>query len=67
MYQISPMINEDIPFALSVWHDHFERYCKCDSFPDFWNDGQETVVKYLSQQIEKGNAIVANLPSKVKP
>ena len=65
MYQITPMKSDDIPFALPVWYAQFERYCKCDSFPDFWNGGQETVNKYLTQQIEKENAIVAKIDDNV--
>ncbi len=59
MYKIAPMIIDDIPCALSIWHDQFDRYCKNDSFPDFWNGGSETVETYLSRQIEQGNAITA--------
>jgi len=53
------MKNDDIPFALRVWRAQFERYCKCGSFPDFWEGGKETIEHYLLRQIEDENAIVA--------
>jgi len=58
-YQISPMKRDDVPLAMRVWRAQFERHCKGDSFPDFWDGGQETVANYLLRQIEKGNAVAA--------
>lgn len=59
MYAVNSMKTTDIPNALAVWHRLFDRYCKNDAFPDFWNGGKETVEQYLLRQVEKGNAIVA--------
>ena len=59
MYKISSMKITDVPYALTIWHDEFNRYCKNDSFPDFWDGGKETVEQYLLKQIEKSNAIIA--------
>ena len=59
IYKIGPMKYDDIPHALTLWHHQFDRYCKGDSFPDFWSGGKETIEQYLSRQIEQGNAIVA--------
>ena len=59
MYKITTMKMNDIPQALNIWHQQFDKYCKSDSFPDFWTTGKETVKQYLVQQIDRGNAIVA--------
>ncbi len=53
------MKKEDIPSAMAIWGQQFVKYCRNDSFPDFWNRGKSTIRSYLVQQIEKGNAIVA--------
>lgn len=65
MYQIVQMKNEDIPFALEIWHAQFIKYCGYGSFPDFWIGGKETIEAYLLDQIEKGNAIVAKMNERV--
>jgi len=59
MYQIIQMKKEDIPQAMTIWHRQFTKYCSKDSFPDFWIGGKNTIESYLMQQIEKGNAIIA--------
>lgn len=59
MYKITPMGIPDIPHALSIWHRQFDRYCKNDAFPDFWEGGKETIEQYLLEQVEKNNALVA--------
>ena len=59
MFKINPMKTDDIPQALTIWHNQFDRYCKNNSFPDFWAGGKETMEQYLLHQIDSGNAIVA--------
>lgn len=61
MYQIVQMKNEDIPYALEIWHTQFIKYCSNGLFPDFWIGGKATIESYLLEQIEKGNAIVAKM------
>ena len=59
MHTITPMEKEDIPFALSIGRDQFNRYCNSKAFPDFWSAGKDAITQYLMKQIEKGNAITA--------
>ncbi len=53
------MSKSHISDAIQIWHDQFIKYCGQDSFPDFWIGGKQTLELYLLQQIENGNAIVA--------
>lgn len=59
LYKIVKMKKEHIPFALTMWHNQFMKYCGDGAFPDFWSGGEEVVRSYLLQQIEKGNALIA--------
>jgi len=53
------MVIEDISNALDLWKKQFVKYCFCDSFPSFHVGGEITVEKYIRNQINDNNAIVA--------
>ncbi len=65
MYAMVPMMAGDVSDALNLWRAQFDRYCKHDSFPDFANGGEETIKRYLLEQIEKGNAVVAKREERI--
>ena len=59
MLKVVPMEENDIAEAIKLWGAQFYHYCHCNDFPDFFSGGKETIEKYLLQQINEGNAIVA--------
>jgi len=59
MIRIMLMKEIDIADAINLWEMQFDRYCRCNDFPDFISGGKETIEKYLFKQIEEGNAVVA--------
>ncbi len=59
MYKIFLMKKEEISQVMNIWHNQYEKYCSRDLFPNFWDGGREKIESFLSQQIERGNAIVA--------
>ena len=59
MYQISKMKNEDIPKLIEIWHNQYSKYCNSAVIPDFLNGGENSIVAYLENQINRGNAIVS--------
>lgn len=59
MIKIATMNSTDIAEAIKLWEAQFNRYCRCNAFPDFLIGGKETLENYLFRQIGEKNAIVA--------
>lgn len=59
MYNISNMKLKDIPVLICMWRNQYLRYTNNELMSDFLSDGEDSIVLYLEQQINQGNAIVA--------
>ena len=59
MYQISKMKKEDIPELIEIWHNQYSKYCNSTVIPDFLSGGENSIMMYLENQINHGNAITA--------
>lgn len=59
MYQISKMKKEDIPKLIAIWHNQYSKYCNSTVIPNFLNGGENSIMTYLENQINHGNAIIA--------
>ena len=59
MYQISKMKKEEIPELIEIWHNQYSKYCNSTVIPDFLSGGENSIMTYLENQINHGNAIIA--------
>ena len=59
MYKISKMKKEDIPELIKIWHSQYSKYCNDTIIPDFLSDGEKSIMMYLENQIDYGNAITS--------
>lgn len=58
MYKISKMKKEYIPELIKIWHCEYSSYCNSEVMPDFLSDGENSIMQYLENQINQGNAII---------
>ena len=58
-YKISKMRKEEIPKLIEIWHNQYLKYCNSTVIPDFLSGGENSIVMYLENQINHGNAIVS--------
>ena len=59
MYKISKMKKEEIPELIKIWHNQYSKYCNSAVINDFLSGGENSIVTYLENQINNGNAIVS--------
>ena len=59
MYKISKMRKEEIPELIEIWHNQYLKYCNSTVIPDFLSGGENSIMMYLENQINHGNAIVS--------
>ena len=59
MYKISRMKKKEIPELIAIWHNQYSKYCSSMVIPDFLSDGEKSIMTYLENQINHGNAIIA--------
>ena len=58
MYKISKMKKEEIPELIEMWHNQYLKCCNSEVIPDFMSGGEKSIILYLENQINQGNAIV---------
>ena len=59
MYKISRMKKKEIPELIAIWHNQYSKYCSSMVIPDFLSGGEKSIMTYLENQINHGNAIIA--------
>lgn len=59
VYTISKMKKEEIPELIEIWHNQYSKYCDSTFIPDFLSGGKNSIIMYLEDQINHGNAIVS--------
>ena len=59
IYKISKMKKEDIPELIEIWHNQYSKYCSDTVIPDFLSGGKNSIMMYLENQINQGNAIIS--------
>lgn len=59
MYKISKMRKEEIPELIGIWQNQYSKYCSNAVIPDFLSGGENSIVMYLDNQVNHGNAIIA--------
>lgn len=59
VYTISEMKKEDIPELIEMWHNQYSKYCNSAVIPDFLSGGKNSIMMYLENQINHGNALVS--------
>ncbi len=59
VYKISMMKKEEIPELIEIWHNQYIKYCDSTVIPDFLSGGKNSIMMYLEDQINRGNAIVS--------
>lgn len=59
MYKISKMKKEEIPELIGIWHNQYSKYCNGTVVPDFLSGGKNSIMMYLENQIDQGNAIIS--------
>lgn len=59
MYKISEMKKEEIPELINMWHNQYSKYCNSAVIPDFLSGGKNSIMMYLENQINHGNAFIS--------
>ncbi|MBD5130080.1 MAG: GNAT family N-acetyltransferase [Ruminococcaceae bacterium] len=59
MYKIIKMKKEDIPELIGLWQNQYTKYCDSTVVPNFLSGGEKSIMMYLENQIDNGNAIVS--------
>lgn len=53
------MKKEEIPVLIEIWRNQYSKYCNGTVIPDFLSGGENSIMTYLENQINQGNAIIS--------